>query len=138
MPVWAPNCKTTRWIGLFVDKQSIGSFKYGVLSVLQGPGSLELLPLKILWESAHALTVNSASNWRESIHELIKVSKEKIVDSEYDVSADRLKNAAATKKLAIFDAFEILNRIEEEKNILENKPTQKENTFQGFAERRSK
>ena len=34
----------------------------------------------------------------------------------------RLKNAAATKKLAIFDAFEILNRIEEEKNMLEDKP----------------
>ena len=52
----------------------------------------------------------------KAVDELIKVAKEKIVDSEDDVSADRLKNAAATKKLAIFDAFEILNRIEEEKN----------------------
>ena len=75
----------------------------------------------------------------KAVDELIKVAKEKIVDSEDDVSADRLKNAAATKKLAIFDAFEILNRIEEERNILEDKPTQqKDNTFQGFAERRSK
>jgi ASC-1-like (ASCH) protein len=75
----------------------------------------------------------------KAVDELIKVAKEKIVDSEDDVSADRLKNAAATKKLAIFDAFEILNRIEEENNILEDKPSeQKENTFQGFAERRSK
>ena len=75
----------------------------------------------------------------KAVDELIKVAKEKIVDSDDDVSADRLKNAAATKKLAIFDAFEILNRIEEEKNILEDKPiTQKESTFQGFAERRSK
>ena len=75
----------------------------------------------------------------KAVDELIKVAKEKIVDSEDDVSADRLKSAAATKKLAIFDAFEILNRIEEEKNILEDKPiTQKESTFQGFAERRSK
>ena len=55
----------------------------------------------------------------KAVDELIKVAKEKIVDSDDDVSADRLKNAAATKKLAIFDAFEILNRIEEEKNILE-------------------
>ena len=54
----------------------------------------------------------------KAVDELIKVAKEKIVDSDDDVSADRLKNAAATKKLAIFDAFEILNRIEEEKNIL--------------------
>ena len=75
----------------------------------------------------------------KAVDELIKVAKEKIVDSEDDVSADRLKNAAATKKLAIFDAFEILNKIEEEKNLLEDKPTQrKDNTFQGFAERRSK
>ena len=71
--------------------------------------------------------------------ELIKVAKEEIVDSDEDISADRLKNAAATKKLAIFDAFEILNRIEEEKNILEDKPSEKkDNTFSGFAESRSK
>ena len=76
----------------------------------------------------------------KAVDELIKVAKEKIVDSDDDVSADRLKNAAATKKLAIFDAFDILNRIEEEKNILENKPMKdkKEESFSGFAERRSK
>ena len=50
----------------------------------------------------------------KAVDELIKVAKEPIVDSEEDVAADRLKNAAATKKLAIFDAFEILNRIEAE------------------------
>ena len=74
-----------------------------------------------------------------AVEELIKVAKEPIVDSDDDISADRLKNAAATKKLAIFDAFEILNRIEEEESILENKPLErKDNTFTGFAERRSK
>jgi len=75
----------------------------------------------------------------KAVEELIKVAKEAIVDSDDDISADRLKNAAATKKLAIFDAFETLNRIEEENNIIENKPTEKqENTFSGFAEKRSK
>jgi uncharacterized protein (UPF0335 family) len=66
--------------------------------------------------------------------------EEAIIDTADDISADRLKNAAATKKLAIFDAFEILNRIEEEKNILEEKPKEvkKESTFRGFAEGRSK
>ena len=75
-----------------------------------------------------------------AVKELIKVAKEPIIDFGPDISADRLKNAAATKKLAIFDAFEILNRIEEEKNILENKPKEetKVKTFSGFAERRSK
>jgi SHS2 domain-containing protein len=76
---------------------------------------------------------------QKAVEELIKVAKEKIVDSEDDVSADRLKNAAATKKLAIFDAFEILSRIEEEENML--KEIQKENrgnNFKGFAEGRSK
>ena len=76
---------------------------------------------------------------QKAVEELIKVAKEPIVDSEEDVAADRLKNAAATKKLAIFDAFEILNRIEQEKALLEGKTIeQKQNTFKGFAEKRSK
>jgi hypothetical protein len=78
---------------------------------------------------------------RVAVKELIKVAKEPIIDFGPDISADRLKNAAATKKLAIFDAFEILNRIEEEQNMLEDKPKEevkKEKTFQGFAEGRSK
>ena len=74
-----------------------------------------------------------------AVEELIKVAKEPIVDSGDDITADRLKNAAATKKLAIFDAFEILNRIQEEENILEGKePEKKERIFKGFAEGRSK
>jgi hypothetical protein len=76
-----------------------------------------------------------------AVEELIKVAKEPIVDSGDDVSADRLKNAAATKKLAIFDAFEILNRINDEKAMLEDKPkeeTKEERSFKGFAEGRSK
>ena len=75
-----------------------------------------------------------------AVEELIKVAKEKIVDSEDDISADRLKNAAATKKLAIFDAFEILKRIDEEDNILNEKPkgAKEEKAFKGFAEGRSK
>tara|TARA_B100001094_G_scaffold331134_1_gene398485 strand:- start:379 stop:585 length:207 start_codon:yes stop_codon:yes gene_type:complete len=68
------------------------------------------------------------------------VAKEAIVDSGDDITADRLKNAAATKKLAIFDAFEILNRIQEEENILEGKEVEekKKQVFKGFAENRSK
>ena len=75
-----------------------------------------------------------------AVDELIKVAQEKIItNTEDDVSADRLKNAAATKKLAIFDAFEILNRIQEEERILENKPKEDaKEAFKGFAERRSK
>ena len=75
-----------------------------------------------------------------AVEELIKVAEEKIItNTGDDVSADRLKNAAATKKLAIFDAFEILNRIQEEERILENKPKEDaKKAFSGFAERRSK
>ena len=76
----------------------------------------------------------------QAVEELIKVAREEIVDSDEDISADRLKNAAATKKLAIFDAFEILSRIQEEESLLEGKPIEekKEKTFKGFAEGRSK
>jgi len=78
---------------------------------------------------------------RKAVDELIKVAEEQIItNTEDDVSADRLKNAAATKKLAIFDAFEILNRVQEEENILEGKTQEekKERVFKGFAEGRSK
>ena len=76
----------------------------------------------------------------KAVEELIKVAKEAIIDSGDDVTADRLKNAAATKKLAIFDAFEILNRIQEEENLLEGKAHYEkvDRVFKGFAEGRSK
>jgi len=76
----------------------------------------------------------------KAVEELIKVAKEPIVDSDDDISADRLKNAAATKKLAIFDAFEILNRINDEQDMLDGKVKEKEKqkNFSGFAEKRSK
>ena len=76
----------------------------------------------------------------KAVEELIKVAKEGIVDSDDDLTADKLKNAAATKKLAIFDAFEILNRIDEEQRMLDNKPKVEAVTeeFRGFAEKRSK
>ena len=70
----------------------------------------------------------------------MQLKKKIITNTDDDVSADRLKNAAATKKLAIFDAFEILNRIQEEENLLERKAPKerKEKVFKGFAEGRSK
>ena len=76
----------------------------------------------------------------KAVEELIKVAKEAIVDSDDDISADRLKNAAATKKLAIFDAFEILSRLEAEEALLNEKPAEvkEEKSFRGFAEGRSK
>jgi|TARA_R110000796_G_scaffold118777_1_gene232555 hypothetical protein len=75
-----------------------------------------------------------------AVLQLIKVAKEDIIkyDTEDELAADRLKNAAATKKLAIFDAFEILKRIQEEKDLLEGVDTKINNTPKGFAESRSK
>lgn len=77
-----------------------------------------------------------------AVEQLIKVAKEDIIkpDPEDELAADRLKNAAATKKLAIFDAFEILSRIESERENLEmsDRGESKTETKQGFAERRSK
>jgi CHASE3 domain sensor protein len=77
---------------------------------------------------------------RKAVDELIKVAEEQIItDSADDLAADRLKNAAATKKLCIMDAFEILQRIEEEENILKGIDKPKEvKSFKGFAEGRSK
>ena len=87
-----------------------------------------------------------------AVEELIKVAEEPIigekgtmiVDGEEiplnseELSADKLKNAAATKKLAIFDAFEILSRIQVEENVLNDIEPEKKESFQGFAEQRSR
>ena len=76
-----------------------------------------------------------------AVEQLIKVAKEEIIkyDTDDALSADKLKNAAATKKLAIFDAFEILSRIELEREAIDSleKGASKTDTKQGFAERRS-
>lgn len=76
----------------------------------------------------------------KAVLELIKVAEEAILDNgDDDLSADKLKNAAATKKLAIFDAFEILARIEDETKMIEE--ASKETVakpFKGFAEGRSR
>ena len=77
----------------------------------------------------------------KAVLELIKVAEDSILnDIESDLSADKLKNAAATKKLAIFDAFEILSRIESERESIEmsEKGVNRTDTKQGFAERRSR
>jgi len=77
----------------------------------------------------------------KAVKQLVRVAKEDIIkyDAEDALAADRLKNAAATKKLCIMDAFEILKKIEEEKNLLEGITIDtKTNTVKGFAESRSK
>jgi len=79
----------------------------------------------------------------QAVKELIKVAKEPIVtgDMESDLAADRLKNAAAAKRLAIMDAFDILRRIDEERNLLiedESSMSESITSTKGFAERRSK
>ncbi|MFN5250163.1 MAG: hypothetical protein ACK5DE_03895 [Bacteroidota bacterium] len=81
----------------------------------------------------------------KAVDELIKVAEESVVkkgeeDNGDELAADKLKNAAATKKLAIFDAFEILSRIESEKETIEasERGTSRTDTKQGFAERRSR
>jgi hypothetical protein len=78
----------------------------------------------------------------KAVEQLIKVAEEDIIkiNSDDDLSADKLKNAAMSKKLAIFDAFEILSRIELERENIDSmdRGISKTDTKQGFAERRSK
>jgi len=77
-----------------------------------------------------------------AVEQLIKVAKEDIIkpNAEDELAADKLKNAAATKKLCIFDAFDILNKIEseqEELNLL-SRDSSRTDSKQGFAEQRAK
>jgi len=92
--------------------------------------------------NSELLKVKIIEAGRKAVEQLIKVAKEDIIkpDPEDELAADRLKNAAATKKLAIFDAFDILNKIDaEQENITINQTNgEKIQSKQGFAERRSK
>lgn len=74
----------------------------------------------------------------KAVRQLVKVAQEDIIkyDKDDELAADRLKNAAATKKLAIFDAFEILSRIDAERQAL-NAPVEKTKSKGGFAEQLS-
>jgi len=77
----------------------------------------------------------------KAVDELIKVAEDSIINGmDNDLSSDKLKNADATKRLAIEDAFHILNKIELEKELItgEVKSTSKNEDKGGFAERRSK
>lgn len=78
----------------------------------------------------------------KAVEELIKVAEDTIIRGGDDgLSADKLKNAAATKRLAVEDAFSILNRIEQESEKLNEDPKEAEKPepkIQGFAEKRSK
>lgn len=92
--------------------------------------------------SAKELKLSIIDAGYQAVEQLIKVAKEDIIKPSVDdeLAADKMKNAAQAKKLAIFDAFEILNRIEAEKDSLEqiDKGTSKVDTRNGFAERRAK
>ncbi len=81
-----------------------------------------------------------------AVEELIKIAKEPIInkvssiDSESatdDLAADKLTRAAQAKKIAFMDAFEILKKIEEEENALEElrTPSESRKVFKGVEQR---
>ena len=89
----------------------------------------------------------------KAVQELIKVAEAPIIANEgrtlieegietpvvdEELSAEKLKNAAAAKKLAIFDAFEILGRIKTEEDMLNEVEPEKKVSYKGFAERNKK
>lgn len=76
-----------------------------------------------------------------AVEELINVLKEKIVSFEDDLSADKMKNAAAAKRLAFEDAIIILDKIQEERdkmNVVESTVIIPDTSKGGFAENRGK
>lgn len=86
----------------------------------------------------------------KAVEELIKVAeapiiKKKGIDLNDELAAEKMKNAAAAKKTAMFDAYDILEKIHEQEKLLkaadgelvqEEKP--KKNTDINFAEGRAK
>tara|TARA_R110002012_G_scaffold258852_2_gene439931 strand:- start:437 stop:721 length:285 start_codon:yes stop_codon:yes gene_type:complete len=91
---------------------------------------------------SNELKIRIIAAGKRAVEQLIKVALEDIIkpDPEDELAADRLKNAAATKKLCIFDAFDILTKIEvEQENLnLANDNVSRTDSKQGFAEQRAK
>jgi len=89
----------------------------------------------------------------QAVEELIKVAEAPIIMGDGrtliedgietpmiddELSAEKLKNAAAAKKLAIFDAFEILGRIKAEEDMINEVEPEKKESYKGFAERNAR
>ena len=62
---------------------------------------------------------------KKAVKELVSIAEKKILNKDYNdeegltqLTDDKLKNAAATKKLCILDAFEIIERINVEEERL--------------------
>lgn len=74
-----------------------------------------------------------------AVDELIKILREPIVtNTEDDISADKLKNAAASKRLAFDDALAILSKIESEREASEELKKESKEVPITFAENRAK
>jgi hypothetical protein len=67
-----------------------------------------------------------------AVDELIKVLKEPIIrNAEEDITADKMKNAASAKKLAFLDAMEILDKIQEIRDRVDEDTTNIPDTTKG-------
>jgi hypothetical protein len=75
-----------------------------------------------------------------AVEELIKVLHSEIItdDPDKDITADKMKNAASAKKMALNDAFDILNRIELERDKLNGAETKQDDKIKTFAESRGR
>jgi hypothetical protein len=75
-----------------------------------------------------------------AVEELIKVLHSEIItdDPDKDITADKMKNAASAKKMALNDAFDILNRIELERDKLNGTETKQDDKIKTFAESRGR
>jgi hypothetical protein len=84
----------------------------------------------------------------KAVKELIKVAKAPIIkpkgfDMNDEVAVDKMKNAAAAKKAAMFDAFDIIDKTRERRKMFETgdeeeKEEKKKPSNVSFAESRAK
>jgi hypothetical protein len=76
----------------------------------------------------------------KAVNELIKVLEQPIIspgDDLSDLAADKMKNAAAAKRLAFEDAISIVDRIEQERNKVDEEAIPEIKLgMKGFAEGR--
>ncbi len=75
---------------------------------------------------------------KKAVDELVKVLKEPIiVGDDTDITADKMKNAVQSKKIAMMDALEMIGRIDVEQTQLQEGKGNDAPSI-GFAERNAK
>lgn len=93
---------------------------------------------KLSYSEMKVLAIESG---KIAVAELLKVARKPLVvsdEDDEDLSSDKLTRAAQAKKMALFDAFEMMAKLEQEQNIIDSANGEVNQPATNFTERLAK